>query len=281
MDFGKHLKNLRISEGMTQKTLAGLVQTTEAQISRWENNEKSPSLEKIMLLISSLNISANELLQCSDSLTREESSLLHSFRRLNNHGKKVVSAICDLEASYSAQETRQGEIISLVNHKEPNRYIPIFFTPAAAGSSAPLEDVEHEMLLVDTSVPCEADYALKIQGDSMFPLINDGDVVFVKKTSDIPNGGVGIFSVDGAYYCKHYFRDSNGDVTLVSHNESLKDTNVFIPKEGGRSASCLGIVLLNKRADLPEYYLRRDLDYSEARTTESLALSRKSLADSR
>mgnify|MGYP000706428936 CR=1 FL=1 len=74
------------------------------------------------------------------------------------------------------------------------------------------------MILVDSSVPEEADYAVYIQGNSMYPYIHDGDMVYVKKDAELSVGDVGIFCVDGAMYCKQYYLDDNNNLVLVSAN---------------------------------------------------------------
>lgn len=65
------------------------------------------------------------------------------------------------------------------------------------------------MIPVNEKVPIEADFAVRIQGNSMYPHIKDGDTVFVKKNCKLHNGDVGIFSVNGEMYCKQYYLDEH------------------------------------------------------------------------
>ncbi len=52
-----------------------------------------------------------------------------------------------------------------------------------------------------------ADFAVRIQGDSMEPYIHDESVVYVNR-DPLADGDVGIFCVDGAMLCKQYHRDT-------------------------------------------------------------------------
>lgn len=133
------------------------------------------------------------------------------------------------------------------------RYIPRYTTPSAAGSSVPLDGVDFEMILVDSSVPEEADYAVDIQGNSMYPYIHDGDMVYVEKDAELTIGDVGIFCVDGAMYCKQYYLDDNNNLVLVSANPELRHTNIFVSADSGRSVKACGKVLLKEKIDLPDY----------------------------
>lgn len=137
--------------------------------------------------------------------------------------------------------------------KSSARYIPRYTTPSAARMSIPLDGDDFEMILVDDKVPAAADFAVSIQGDSMYPYIHDGDTVYVKKNAELSIGDVGIFCVDGAMYCKQYYLDENRNLILLSANPRLKHTNVFVDAEGGSDVRCYGKVLLDCRVELPNY----------------------------
>ena len=77
----------------------------------------------------------------------------------------------------------------------------------------------------------------------------------VKKTSDLDIGDVGIFSVDGAMYCKLYYIDEHRNLTLVSANPELKRSNVYVSAESSSEVMCCGKVLLNEPVPFPDYFL--------------------------
>ena len=109
------------------------------------------------------------------------------------------------------------------------------------------------MLLADNSVPYEADYAVDIQGNSMCPYINDGDMVYVKKDVNISIGDIGIFCVDGAMYCKQYYIDKDKNLVLASANPDMRHTNIVVSSDSYVSVRLCGKVLLSQKIELPDY----------------------------
>lgn len=182
--------------------------------------------------------------------------MLSNYRVLDKHGKKAVDTLCLLEKSRVESEAAKFRVptnIVKTPKKSPSRYIPRYTTPSAAGYSTPLDGDDFEMILVDESVPDDADFAVGIQGNSMYPYIHDGDTVYVKKDCELSIGDVGIFCVDGAMYCKQYYVDNERNLTLVSANPRLKHTNVYVGAESGSEVRCYGKVLLGFKVELPSY----------------------------
>lgn len=179
MELGKRIQSLRIKCNMTQKELGELINVSVVSIGGWENGTRKPSAEAIVALAKSFNVSTDYLLGViinpeKDNLllSQHEKTLLSNYRLLDKHGRKAVDTICVIEKS--RVETEGGESrIKKVNlssvSKSSARYIPRYTTPSAAGSSVPLDGDDFEMILVDESVPSDADFAVGIQGNSMYP----------------------------------------------------------------------------------------------------------------
>lgn len=80
-----------------------------------------------------------------------------------------------------------------------------------------------EPILADESVdlyidgPAKADYALRVQGDSMNPVYLDGDVVYIRQVPDVPDGTVGVALIDDSACLKHIYHIPNG-LLLTSDN---------------------------------------------------------------
>lgn len=263
MELCDRIKSLRLKQGMTQKELGEQLNVSTVSIRHWEAGTKSPSMVAIISLAKIFRVSTDYLLgvavdQDRDNtlLTKNEITLLSNYRLLDKHGRKAVDTICIIEKARVESE-RIKPIIkpTAMAQKEPSRYIPRYATPSAAGYSVPLDGDDFEMILVDENVPSDADFAVGIQGDSMAPYINDGDTVYVKKTCDLDVGDVGIFSVDGAMYCKQYYIDEERNLTLVSANPELKRSNVYVNAESGSDVICCGKVLLDEPVPFPDYFL--------------------------
>lgn len=265
MELHERLKSLRLKQGMTQKELGKQLNISTVSIRYWETGEKNPSMSAIISLAKIFKVSTDYLLgvaiepeKDNSLLTKSESTLLSNYRVLDKHGKKAVDAICIIEKSRIESERVKPTIISksaiLQTHqKKPCRYIPRYNLPSAAGYSVPLDSEDYEMILVDENTPDDADFAVGIQGNSMYPYIHDGDTVYVKRNCELSNGDVGIFCVNGAMYCKQYYIDEDRNLTLVSANPRLKNTNVYISADSEASVVCYGKVLLDCRIELPDY----------------------------
>lgn len=262
MNLQDKIKFLRIKQDMTQKELGQKLGISTVSIGHWEAGTRTPSSDAIVLLAKLFNVSADFLLgieidEDKDSalLTKNELSLLSNYRVLDKHGQKAVDTICMIEKARIESEQIKSATKPNVITLQPtaSRYIPKYTTPSAAGYSVPLDGDDFEMILVDDNVPNDADFAVVIQGDSMYPYIHDGDTVYVKKDCELSVGDVGIFCINGAMYCKQYYIDDNKDIEFVSANPCLRNTNIHISADSNASIRCYGKVLLDFRIELPDY----------------------------
>ena len=95
--------------------------------------------------------------------------------------------------------------------------IPVLGSMAAG---EPVYDPEFPDVVVDG--PLDADFALRVHGDSMQPNYLDGDLVFLRSVPDVPhNGSVCAVSVDNEAALKHVFRYSD-HVLLTSDNQQYE-----------------------------------------------------------
>ena len=81
-------------------------------------------------------------------------------------------------------------------------------TGASAGTGNWLsDDVPVEwMTIPKTAITEQADYMLKVRGDSMQPKFFDNDVLLIKKSPSILEGEIGIFILNGDSYVKQMGR---------------------------------------------------------------------------
>lgn len=260
MDIGKNIRFLRISKELTQEELSSLLDVSVATIRFWEAGTKLPSLKAIISLCEVFKISSDNLIGIKQNtnnnilqtLDDQEVSLLRDYRTLDDFGREAVNSICSIEKKRITDSDKPSAITSpnLVNRI---KYIPYYSMTSAAGYAFPEENEDFELIPVDDNIPTQADFAVKIQGESMMPYIHDGDIVFVKRTNRLLNGEVGIFSVDGALYCKQFYKNISGEVTLASANPKLKDSNIFLGLNSKSELKCFGKVLIGCKVPLPNY----------------------------
>lgn len=99
------------------------------------------------------------------------------------------------------------------------------------------------------AVPAEADFGVRVSGNSMEPVYHDGQIVWVERCETLSIGQVGVFVYDGEGYLKSYgeqepdesdrdaFTDSYGRLhmqpVLISYNKDYSD-RIISPERGFR-----------------------------------------------
>ena len=172
----------------------------------------------------------------------EEWRLISDYRKLDEHSRSLVDMVIEHELSRAEAETGDDE--------EQTKIIPLYLTPAAAGYASPAFGDDYTDYVVSANE--QADFAVRISGDSMEPYIHDGDVALCKRGAVIRDGDVGLFFVDGDMKCKQYCQDYAGNVYLFSGNRNRADADVEIRASSGVTIMCFGKVLLDKPIPLPQ-----------------------------
>ena len=105
--------------------------------------------------------------------------------------------------------------------------IPLYDLAASAGTGQFL-DGESYKLIDAADAPRRADFAVRIAGDSMEPVIPDESIVWVHSCETLNTGRIGVFLYGGQAYCKRLRINSVG-VMLISAN---RDYSPIIIREG-------------------------------------------------
>ena len=241
MSFGERMRARRGELDMTRAELAALLGVSPSAVGNYETGVSFPKEEIMLRLFDSLEVDPNTLFQDSfqynkRALDPKEQRLLEGYRGLSALGRETVRTMVEaLCACRDEAEKSPGAA-------EP-RMIPLYRTPAAAGYAAPAFGEDFDYIPVTGDVPPAAEFAVRIQGDSMAPYIADGSVAYVNR-DPLKAGDVGIFCVDGDVFCKQYYKDPAGIVYLFSLNRARADADVVLPSSGGRSLGCFGRVIL-------------------------------------
>lgn len=95
------------------------------------------------------------------------------------------------------------------------RSFPVIGTIAAG---TPIDAEQNIETYVPEDEDLDADYALRVKGDSMIGAgIDDGDIVFIREQPDVENGEMAAVYVDGGATLKRVYKDGKG-VSLYSEN---------------------------------------------------------------
>ena len=89
------------------------------------------------------------------------------------------------------------------------RSIDLYDMPVSAGVGEFLTDANRieDIVIPDDPRTAEADFALRINGDSMEPRYHSGDILLVQSADTVEEGELGIFVLDGAGFFKKYGGD--------------------------------------------------------------------------
>ena len=105
------------------------------------------------------------------------------------------------------------------------RVLPLYHLAVSAGTGELLDGSDYDTVEVGEEVSPEADFGVRIAGDSMEPRFVHGQIVWVKRQETLRPGEIGIFLYNGAGYCKRLERRS-GRVELISLNSAYPPIRV-------------------------------------------------------
>ena len=241
MTFGDRIRARREELGMSREELAGLLEVTPSAVSNYEIGVSFPKRDIMLRLFDGLQTDPNTLFQDSFQngellLDSGERRLLENYRGLSPLGRQTVRTMVDALCAYRDEADRWQSA------PEP-RMIPLYCNPAAAGYAAPAFGEDFDYIPVTDEVPAGAEFAVRIQGDSMIPYIADNSIIYVNR-DPLKAGDVGIFCVDGDILCKQYYKDPAGVVYLFSLNRRRADADLVLTPASGRSLVCFGRVIL-------------------------------------
>lgn len=119
-------------------------------------------------------------------------------------------------------EQLQQEITSNVNYIIPNSniyQIPVFESVSAGfGTYASDDIVDYIPIVLHSQYEAENTISIKVKGDSMYPKIEDGDIVIVRKIDNIDNGDIAVVLLDGDEGLVKKIEYGNNFINLIPIN---------------------------------------------------------------
>ena len=238
--FGLRMKALRLEKTVSQAQVGAVIDVQRATISKYERGQVGdiPS-RSIRKLAKYFGVHPLYLMGMVDDrnwqpspkdLTNPEFDHIKKYRACDDDGKKHVDYVLDREYS----RARKPEPLRLVNSiREPEaeyvkRPLGLYEERAAAGLGNYLTGNSYTIVeFPENIIPPKADFALRIDGDSMEPEIPDGSIVFVRSCPAIESGQIGIFSLNGGATCKRLeVNRETQTVTLLSNNPERKPIEI-------------------------------------------------------
>ena len=227
--LAREMKHVSVKE-LQRKLKERSVDVGYTTLFRWEKGETEPT--------------AYQLLAICDALEIPD---MYSFFMSGGKGQQLNDEGMKKLMEYRADLLATGKYTPIQKQAKPEiRYVemPVSSLGASAGTGEFLSEDNIELMrFPEDKVPAKADFALRVVGDSMEPIYQDHQLVWVQSCNTLLPGEVGIFVLDGHGYIKAYaeqesdeaekedYTDSNGVVhmqpVLISYNQKYEPRKVL------------------------------------------------------
>lgn len=228
-NFNNRLKQAMEYRNVKPAELSKLTNIGKSSISQWLSGKYSAKQDKIFVIAKALNVNPSWLIGANVPMSNETlpDKIFNLSSKLN---EKRQNKVYDFAKQ---QYNEQNNVIPMPVKSEVELYGAV-----SAGTGEYLLDNNPELVPYEGDVP-EHDYAVIVNGDSMLPLFEDKQIIFVKKTFEARSGQVVIAYYDNQAYVKKYVNDEKG-ARFVSLNKSYDD----MPIDETHEAQIIGVVVL-------------------------------------
>lgn len=214
----------RIDEkGMSMSELARQVGIAKSTMSRYFNRTREFPLNKTDDFAKVLGITPEYLLGIQ-KVNNIEPEILTIFNQLDEERQENV---VDYATTLLNEQVSMKATTVLEKYRTDDYIIDYVEGLVAAGHGTFQEDNLHmEVKLRTEDVPKSYDTIAKVAGDSMEPLIEDNDLLFIKVTSQVDINSIGIFQINGKNFVKKLKRDYDGSWYLQSLNSGYEEIHL-------------------------------------------------------
>ena len=202
-----NLKERRLELGLTLEEVGDIVGVGKSTVRKWEQGMISNmGRDKIVSISKALKISPLDILEIE-----EQNNIYTIYNQLNpTRQTKVYNFATDQLNEQRVEET------PAIYHT-----VQVYSLLSAGTGIVDLDPTDTTEIELNGHVPPH-DLAFEVRGDSMEPVFENGEIVFVKKTQDIHNGQIIAVQInEEAYIKKVYINDDH--MRLVSLNKEYED----------------------------------------------------------
>ena len=209
--ISQQLKAARKAAGMTQRDVYEWLGVGQSTFSAWETGQSEPAIGVFLQLCQKYGV--RDIVgyfipeaALPDGNASVSTAFLNKLLSLPHRGREAVENC--LEFEYRAAKQKR------IPFCKP-RQIPLYTQTATAGRGSFLDSTDADLCELDA--PEDTDFAIRISGDSMEPLILNDQIVFVRQQQELRSGEIGIFLYNGESFCK-LWENRNGSPRLISLN---------------------------------------------------------------
>lgn len=214
-------------KGLSMSELARRVGIAKSTMSRYFNKTREFPLNRADDFARALNITPEHLLGIQKESNVNQAEIISIYNKLEQPRQEKVLDF----AKGQLEEQEKPEVVSIFDKlkaEEDENYITDYVEGLVAAGRGIFQDdnLHMEVRLRANDVPESYDTIAKVAGDSMEPLIEDNDLLFIKVTSQVDINDIGIFQVNGKNFVKKLKRDYDGSWYLQSLNNSYEEIHL-------------------------------------------------------
>ncbi|EGQ0373380.1 helix-turn-helix domain-containing protein [Staphylococcus pseudintermedius] len=214
--FKDRLKQIMSERKISQSELSRRTGIGRNSISDYLNGKYEAKQDKVFELAKALNVNEAWLMGFDISKNREiENSITSIYDKLTPPRQKRV-----LDFANEQLNEQNNKVLHINSHNVISEEVAVYGY-ASAGTGETLIDGVEFTTQYNGHIP-NHDFALQVNGDSMEPMFEDKEIIFIDKTKQINSGQIGIFVIDGEAYLKKVFINEEG-IRLVSLNSKYPD----------------------------------------------------------
>lgn len=211
------------------------VKMGRSALSQYVTGKSKPDDKKLYLLSKTLDVSEAWLMGYDVDIKRvpdeergttqnERPEILTIYNQLEEPKQEKV---LDYATVLLNEQVSMRATTVLEKYKNDDYIIDYVEGLVAAGHGTFQEDNLHmEVKLRAEDVPEDYDTIAKVAGDSMEPMIEDNDLLFIKVTSQVDVNDIGIFQINGKNFVKKLKRDYDGSWYLQSLNSGYEEIHL-------------------------------------------------------
>lgn len=202
-----NLKERRLELGLTLEEVGDIVGVGKSTVRKWEQGMISNmGRDKIVSISKALKISPLDILEIE-----AKDNIYTIYNQLTPHRQtKVYNFATDQLNEQRVEET------PAIYHT-----VQVYSLLSAGTGIVDLDPTDTTEIELNGHVPPH-DLAFEVRGDSMEPVFENGEIVFVKKTQDIHNGQIIAVQINEEAFIKKVYIN-NDHMRLVSLNKEYED----------------------------------------------------------
>lgn len=204
------LKEKRLEKNMTLEQVGNLIGVGKSTVRKWENGMiENMGRDKIILLSRALNISPLDILEMHTDDEKED--IKDIYLRLNEDNQAIV---------YNFAKSKLNEQNTVSDNVVPFPTTLNLDAVVSAGTGEWQDGTLKEEVEYDGQIPTH-DYVVRVNGDSMQPLFEDNQILFIRKTNDVRDGQIIVCTLNNETYVKKIMGNR-----LVSLNKKYDDIKI-------------------------------------------------------